>query len=542
MTDPVRRAGEDDRPGISERLAGLSATQRALLERRLMESRKDVARRNIIAPREGDGPAPLSYAQELLWLLSQVFDDGIAYNAPGAFQLQGPLDLELLRRALEGLEERHSILRTTYKVVGQAPVQVIGSAPPVEINLIDLRGRPADDQQAESQRILKEESRFRFDLVNGPVMRTTVIRLADDEHILMLNMHHIATDGYSRSALYRDLTLLYDAFADGLPSPLPPLQIQYADYAVWQRRWLDQGIADAQLEYWKTKLARAPSRLDLPTDFPRPPVRSWVGDNMSLMLDMATRETLRATARLGDATLFVALLAAFGTFLGRYAGQDDIVVGTPFAGRNRTELESMVGYFINPLALRLDLSGDPTFTELVTRTRETTLAAFAHADVPYETVVREINPERDLSQTPVFQAMMVLHNPAWQTERPKFEPAWHPLRGDHPREGLGEVRPPARHERAHDRPEHHVGVQHRAVHPGHGRAHDRALPSAGGKRRQQPRSPPLAAVDALGVRAGQGAGVLELASRTAPAAGVRQGAVRGAGGADPGRHGCRLRG
>jgi amino acid adenylation domain-containing protein len=387
-----------------------------------MESRKNVARRNIIAPREGDGPAPLSYAQELLWLLSQVFDDGIAYNAPGAFQLQGPLDLGLLRRALEGLEERHSILRTTYRLVGQAPMQVIGSPQPVEINLVDLRGRPADDQQAESQRILKEESRFRFDLVNGPVVRSTVIRLADDEHILMLNMHHIATDGYSRSALYRDLTLLYDAFADGLSSPLPPLQIQYADYAVWQRRWLDQGIAEAQLEYWKTKLARAPSRLDLPTDFPRPPVRSWVGDNISLMLDMATRETLRATARLGDATLFVALLAAFGTLLGRYAGQEDIVIGTPFAGRNRTELESMVGYFINPLALRLDLSGDPTFTELVSRTRETVLEAFAHADVPYEMVVREINPERDLSQTPVFQAMMVLHNPAWQTERPKFEP------------------------------------------------------------------------------------------------------------------------
>jgi amino acid adenylation domain-containing protein len=407
---------------MSQRVAGLSASQRALLERRLMNNRMDAARRNAISRRGGDGPAPLSYAQELLWLLSQVFDDGIAYNSPGAFQLQGRLDLDLLQRALQGLVERHSILRTTYRMIGGEPMQTIGPPESVEINLIDLGRLPADDQHAESQRILKQESRFRFDLVNGPVMRTTVIRLAEDEHILMLNMHHIATDGYSRSALYRDLTVLYEAFGQGLPSPLAPLQIQYADYAVWQRRWLDQGVAGAQLEYWKRKLARAPSRLDLPTDFPRPPVRSWVGDNMSVMLDMATRETLRVTARRADATLFVALLATFGTLLGRYSGQDDIVIGTPFAGRNRTELESMVGYFINPLALRLDLSGDPTFGELITRARETTLQAFAHADVPYEMVVREVNPQRDLSQTPVFQAMMVLHNPAWQTERPKFEP------------------------------------------------------------------------------------------------------------------------
>ena len=323
-----------------------------------MERQITVASRNTIPPRAGDGPAPLSHAQELLWLLSQVFDDGVAYNAPGAFQLSGPLDLELLSRSLEALVERHSILRTTYRLIDGMPMQLVGAAPPVEINLVDLRGRVADDQQAESQRILKDESRYRFDLVHGPVMRPTVIRLGDDEHILMLNMHHIATDGYSRGALYRDLTALYEAFGDGSPSPLEPLEIQYADYAVWQRNWLDNGAASGQLEYWMRKLARAPSRLDLPTDFPRPPVRAWVGDNMSVMLDLATREALRATARSGDATLFIALLATFGVLLSRYSGQDDILIGTPFAGRNRTELESMVGYFINPLALRLDLSGD----------------------------------------------------------------------------------------------------------------------------------------------------------------------------------------
>jgi amino acid adenylation domain-containing protein len=415
-------SAEDDRSAVERRLADLTPAQRKLLEQRLMARSTATARESRIVPREGNGPAPLSHAQELLWLLSQVFDDGIAYNAPGAFQLEGPLDLELLARAFQALTERHEILRTTYRVIDGRPMQLIGPAAPVELNVVDLRGRSADERETESQRILKEESRFRFDLVNGPVMRPTVIRLSDNDHILMVNMHHVATDGYSRTAIYHDLTALYEAFANDRPSPLTPLPIQYVDYAVWQRQWLDGGVGASQLEYWKNKLARAPSRLDLPTDFPRPPARSYVGSNMSTMIDMATREGLRATARRSDSTLFVSLLAVFATLLSRYAGQDDIVVGSPFAGRNRTELESMVGYFINPLALRIDLSGDPTFDELIERARATTLEAFAHADVPFESVVSATNPERDLSQTPVFQAMIVLHNPAWQTQRPKFEP------------------------------------------------------------------------------------------------------------------------
>jgi amino acid adenylation domain-containing protein len=407
---------------IEQRLEGLTPAQRALFERRLMERRREAARERTIPRREHDGPVPLSYAQELLWLLTQVFDDGIAYNAPAAFHLEGRLDLELFRRALDALVHRHSILRTTYSLVGDVPMQFVADDQPVELNLVDLRHLPADEREAESQRILKEESRFRFDLVTGPVMRPTVIVFDEDEHILMINIHHIATDGYSRTAIYRDLTVLYESLQKGVPAPLEPLRIEYADYAVWHRRWLDGGVAKEQLEYWKKKLHRAPSRLDLPTDFPRPPVRSWVGEQMSVMVDVATRESLRAAARSADATLFVALLTTFGLLLSRYSGQDDLVIGTPFAGRNRTELDSMVGYFINPLALRLDLSGDPTFGELLRRVRQTTLEAFQHADIPYEDVVRDVNPARDLSQTPVFQAMAVFHNPRWQTERPKFEP------------------------------------------------------------------------------------------------------------------------
>jgi amino acid adenylation domain-containing protein len=409
-------------PGIARRLESLTPAQRALLERRLMERRTDAARRNAISPRQVHSPAVLSHSQELLWLLSQVFDDGIAYNAPGAFHLEGSLDLDLLRRCFEALIERHEILRTTYTVIDGQPMQAIGSSSTFELNVVDLRDRPSEERETQAQAILKDESRFAFDLVNGPVMRATVIQLSGNENILMLNLHHVATDGYSRSALFRDLSVFYDAFGSGQEPSLPVLPIQYADYAVWQRAWLATGVADAQRVYWERKLAGAPSRLDLPTDYPRPPVRSYLGDHMSMMLGMPAREGLRAAARGSDTTLFVAMLALFSTLLSRYSGQDDVVVGTPFAGRNRAELESMVGYFINPLALRVDLSGDPTFAELLSRARETTLDAFQNADVPYEAVVRATNPERDLSQTPVFQAMIVYHNPAWQDNRPKFEP------------------------------------------------------------------------------------------------------------------------
>jgi amino acid adenylation domain-containing protein len=409
-------------PGVARRLENLSPAQRAVLEQRLLQRGTDAARRNMITPRDGDGPCVLSHAQELMWLLSQVFDDGVAYNAPGAFHLEGPLDLDLLRCAFEALVQRHAILRTTYTVIHGRPMQVIQPSTPLELNVVDLRDQPAELAERAAQEILKEESRFPFDLVHGPVLRVRVIRLRDNEHILMLNVHHIATDGYSRSAMFRDLSAFYDAFAHGVDPSLPRLPIQYADYAVWHRGWLEGGIAERQLEYWKAKLAGAPSRLDLPVDFPRPPVRSYLGDHISMMLETETREGLREAARHNDATLFVAVLALFAGLLGRYAGQDDVVIGTPYAGRNRTELESMVGYFINPLPLRIDLSGDPSFLELVRRARETTLEGFANADVPYETLVRATNPERDLSQTPVFQAMLVYHNPAWQDKRPKFEP------------------------------------------------------------------------------------------------------------------------
>ena len=248
-------------PGVARKLESLTPAQRALLERRLMERRTDAARRNTISPREVQGPSVLSNSQELLWLLSQVFDDGIAYNAPGAFHLEGSLDLDVLGRCFEALIERHEILRTTYSVIDGRPMQAIGSASTFDLNVVDLRDHPPEQREAEAQKILKDESRFAFDLVNGPVMRATVIQLSSNENILMLNLHHIATDGYSRGALFRDLSVFYDAFTNGLEPSLPGLPVQYADYAVWQRAWLDTGVADSQRVYWETQARGRPLAL-----------------------------------------------------------------------------------------------------------------------------------------------------------------------------------------------------------------------------------------------------------------------------------------
>ena len=411
-----------DDSDINARLARLSDAQRTLLERRLLEQRAAVAATTRIPRRDVLSPIPLSYSQELLWLLSQLESGGVAYNAPAAFRLNGPIDAGALQDALDALVARHEILRTMYDLVDARPMQIVAPSGSVELRLVDLSNLSEDEQEAELLRFLHAESEHPFDLRVDPVLRPFLIRLGDDDHVFFNVMHHIATDGFSRAVLHGDLTELYEAALERREPELSPLKIQYGDYALWHRRWLDGGILDQQLNHWKQTLRSAPSRLELPTDRARPAVRAYEGDHTSRMVSMEIRKRLEDIARSGDATLFIALLSAFTVLLHRYSGQDDIVIGTPFAGRNRSELESMIGYFINPLALRVDASGDPSFAELLARARETTLSAFAHADVPYEMVVRATTPERDLSQTPVFQVMMALHNPEWEQKRPKFEP------------------------------------------------------------------------------------------------------------------------
>ena len=408
---------------IQARLASLSDAQRALLERRLLEQRAASAASARISRREVLSPVPLSYSQELLWLLSQLEGGGVAYNAPAAFRLHGPVDASALQQALDGLVARHEILRTTYDLVDDHPMQIIEPSGTVELRLLDLSGLPENERDSELQQFLHSESEHEFDLRVDRVLRPFLIRMGPDDHVFFNVMHHVATDGWSRAVLHQDLTELYDAALERREPRLSPLRIQYADYAVWHRTWLEVEVLDQQLGHWKDALRGSPSRLELPTDKPRPAVRRYVGDHTSRMLSPDLRQRLEEIARESGGTLFMVLLAAYATLLHRYSGEDDIVIGTPFAGRNRSELEGMIGYFINPLALRIDLSGAPSFEDLVARAKETTLAAFANADVPYEMVVRATTPERDLSQSPVFQVMMVLHNPDWERKRPKFEPS-----------------------------------------------------------------------------------------------------------------------
>jgi amino acid adenylation domain-containing protein len=412
---------DGNRRDVNERLERLGPAQRALLERRLLERRATAAAAARIPRRAVLSPVPLSYSQELLWLLSQL-ESGVAYNAPAALRLQGPIDPESLQRALEQLVARHEILRTTYEIIDGRPMQIVSPTGSVELKLVDLSTLPETERDVELRRILRQDSEHEFDLRTEQVLRPWLIKLGDDDHVFFYVIHHIATDGYSRVVLHDDLTELYEAAVEGREPELPSLPIQYADFAVWHREWLDSGVLEQQLDYWKQALERAPSRLELPTDWARPAVRLYQGDHTSRVLGMELRHGLERMAREGDGTLFMALLSAYAALLHRYSGQDDIVIGTPFAARNRREIESMIGYFINPLALRVDISGDPSIRELLRRTRESTLGAFAHGDVPYEMVVRATSPERDLSQTPVFQVMMVLHNPDWEQRRPTFEP------------------------------------------------------------------------------------------------------------------------
>lgn len=432
---------------MSDRLAGLTPEKRVLLERLLLERRRPAAAAaDTIPRRQGSGPWPLSYSQELMWLLDQLNPGSNAYNSPDATRLEGPLDVAALRRAIEAVVARNEVLRTTYDAVDGQPVQVVHPSGPVELIVVDLSGLPSEQRQAELDRYLKAESERTYDLRTDPVLRPSLLRLADEDHVLLLVLHHIAVDGWSKGVMWRELTACYDAFTARREPELPPLPVQYADWAVWHRSWLDAGVLDEQLRYWKEAMAGAPELLELPTDRTRPPVRTGLGERRDVMLDADVLDGLRRLARQENCTLFMAVLAAFGALLGRYSGQDDLVIGTPIAGRNRVEIEDVIGYFMNTVSIRVDLRGDPTFRELLSRLREVTIGAFAHQDVPFERVVSELNPQRDLSRTPLFQVMLVLQN----QKRTEFAPA-------------GLVATPVRHERGWAKFDLTVGMGERAT-------------------------------------------------------------------------------
>jgi amino acid adenylation domain-containing protein len=361
-----------------------------------------------IEPVPRDGDLPLSYAQQRLWFLDQLQPDSPFYNVPMALRLQGELDIDALEQSLNEIVRRHETLRTTFQERHGAATQVIASELPIPLPVEDLTHLPAAEQEDAAHKLALAEVLKPFDLSKGPLLRVRLLKLADDDHIAVVAMHHIISDAWSMRVFFREMAVLYNSFSQGRPSPLPPLPIQYADYAAWQRQWLQGDVLERQMDYWRKQLEGSPGLLALPTDRPRPPVQTANGANLAFEVPPELAEQLRAFARKEGATLFMVVLAAFQVLLYRYTGQDDVSVGSPIANRNRPEIENLIGFFLNTLVLRTDLSGEPGFRELVKRVREVVMGAFAHQDLPFEMLVEELQPERDLSHTPLFQVGFTL--------------------------------------------------------------------------------------------------------------------------------------
>ncbi|HEX5126225.1 MAG TPA: condensation domain-containing protein, partial [Rhodocyclaceae bacterium] len=369
-----------------------------------------VGRASVIVPVSRDKPLPLSFAQQRLWFLALLEPENPFYNMPMALRLPGALDLRILERTLNEIVRRHESLRTTFTTREGQPVQVIASPQVFAISLVDLSHLPQGAAEQQAKRLAAAEAKRPFRLEQETPIRITVIKLNDADHVLLFTLHHIASDGWSLGVLTKEVGALYEAYRCGDISPLPELPIQYADFAHWQRQWLQGEVLKKQLDYWQDRLAGAPALLELPTDFPRPALQTYKGASHWFALDETLTAGLRQIAQHNDATLYMVLLAAFDVLLARYAGQTDILVGTAIANRNRAEIENLIGVFANTLVMRNDLSGNPRFTDLVAQVREVAMGAYAHQDLPFEHLVEVLNPERSLSYSPLFQVMFILQN------------------------------------------------------------------------------------------------------------------------------------
>lgn len=364
------------------------------------------------APRQAD--LPLSFSQQRLWFLDQLEGGGPAYNIPIALKLTGMLQVETLDNCLTEVVQRHEILRTTFPTAGGVPAQKIAGTRNAPLQVTDLRPLPAEVRVAKVQAIADEEATRPFDLANGPLWRVTLLKLAEEEHVLLLTMHHIISDGWSMGIFVREITALYKAHQQQTTAVLPPLPIQYADFAYWHRQWLTGDVLSTQINYWKQKLAGAPPVLELPTDKPRPPVQTFAGDICHFELGPALTQAAKALGQETQTTLLMFMLAAYAILLSRYSNQTDIVIGTPIANRSRRETHSLIGFFLNTLALRFNLSGNPSVKELLQRVRQTFYEAQTYQDLPFERLVQELQPERTASYMPLFQVMFVWQNATTQ--------------------------------------------------------------------------------------------------------------------------------
>jgi len=331
--------------------------------------------------------------------------------------LFGTLNQVALEQSLHEIIVRHEALRTNFVIVDGQSTQIIHSQTNWTLSIIDWQHLPLGEQEIASQQLVQQQAIQPFDLASEPLIRATLIVLSETEQVLSVCMHHIVSDGWSMGVFVQELAALYNAYSQGQPSPLAPLPIQYADFAIWQRQWLQGDVLQTQLSYWQQQLADAPALLSLPTERPRPSVQTFAGLHQEFTLSVELTGRLTKLSQQQGVTLFMTLLAAFDTLLYRYTGQSDILVGSPIANRNRSEIEGLIGFFVNTLVMRTNLAGNPTFSELLGRVREIALGAYAHQDLPFEILVEALQPERDLSHTPLFQVMFAGSIPFMQKHR-----------------------------------------------------------------------------------------------------------------------------
>lgn len=381
-----------------------------MIEALRKENNLGFPKQHAISRREGSGPAVLSYNQRSMWFFSQLEGSEDVYNLPSCYHLQGLLNIQALEDSLNEIVQRHEVLRTTFAEIAGEARQVVAPQLQIKTGLIDLRTIPEEQSEPEARRILLELGRKSFDLSHGPLIRVNLLQLDEQEFFLHLNIHHIVIDEWSLELLFAELQQLYSARQSGRSADLPEIPIQYADYAAWQAEWLRGDVVEKQLAYWKNRLAGSPQIIELKTDFPRPAVQSYRGNTVVRQLSKQLLNKLQQLGKDEQVTLFTTLLAAFKVLLYRYTGQADVVVGTPVSNRRQVELEKLIGFFLNTLVLRSDLSGSPSFRQVLKRVVTVLLEGFENKDLPFEKLVEELNPQRDLSHHPLFQVAFVLHS------------------------------------------------------------------------------------------------------------------------------------
>ncbi|WP_082348916.1 condensation domain-containing protein [Planktothricoides sp. SR001] len=395
---------------INNRIAKLSPAKRKLLEQRLQQKVKEANRQLTIPPRENPHSAPLSYAQERMWLLDKLEPGNPAYNRPLNIRLTGSLNVVALEKSINEIVRRHEIFRTSFSIIDGQPIQAIAPSMTVNLPIVQLSHLPINEREKESDIMATEAAQHKFDLSQLPLITAKLLHLSETENILLLTMHHIIFDGWSVAVLLKELAAHYQAFVMGEASPLLPLPIQYADFAIWQRQRLQGEVLESQLAYWKKQLSGSLPVLELPTDRRRSPVQTFRGAKQDLLLPKHLSESLKELSLREEVTLFMTLLATFQILLYRYTGEEDMIVGTPIAGRDRLETENLIGVFINTLVLRCHCDGNSTFREFLNQVRQVALEAFAHQELPFEKLVEELKPDRDLSHTPIFQVLFQLRN------------------------------------------------------------------------------------------------------------------------------------